>query len=845
MSLRIAAVLEVDASQGQAEVKATTGDIQALDSALGAAGKEGSRTEANLTRMATASRRSMGGLTAATAKARSGMRGFSGEGRMAAGSMGNLVAQFNDLGVMMAAGQNPLQLALQQGTQITQVIGPMGAAGAVRSLGAALLATVSPINLVTIGGIAAGAALFQWFTKAGDEAKSFDDRLEELTSATDSYRQMADRAGSSTAELRTEFRGMSGDIRPVLEEMTDAAARQAEQAAAAASEALQVELGIFDDGGGRSGLANFRQLGNLFDMSEWSRQARREMNTVIGALRGIEDATSLEDRISQAQRLRDAFKAAAESSGDINPVEQGALDQINQMLLALVELKAKQEELAATQSDQNSRAPGMGDIDERLRVMAEEHQRRVEAQAQAGELLSSLQHQAEVRREMLLSGEDSLAVARLQATEERRVFERKLDTLNVSDEVKDALRAAHNEWLQLSLIDAASGVSAAADQATRLADEITRALNAAAGLGASAELREQQAAINFEYRADPIARAGALAGAQFDARVELPPVADPKVFLEIERQREEFIASAVATAESQEALAAWRRENQSAGRSAGQSAKALRDLAQGYRDQIAILRETDPIEKEMLRNREALAGATQGQRDAIRDLIAEQQREARAADQAMGTHQFYRDQTFDVLKGLRQGGDAAVEAFGRVANAIEDAAWQAFLLNEGPLAKFLGGGTKGGVVGSLLGSIGLDLPENAEGGMFYSRGDGTADKGLSWLSSGEFIVNAKATAENRALLEAINAGAALPRFARGGMFGGGHATAPSYGGPLVEVHNHSNSQVHHEEAAGPGGTRRSRLVIADAVGDAMTTKGGSAQRVLAGRFGLREQGVLR
>ena len=48
---------------------------------------------------------------------------------LAAGSAANLTAQFNDISVMMAAGQNPMQLAIQQGTQITQVFGNRGRGG--------------------------------------------------------------------------------------------------------------------------------------------------------------------------------------------------------------------------------------------------------------------------------------------------------------------------------------------------------------------------------------------------------------------------------------------------------------------------------------------------------------------------------------------------------------------------------------------------------------------------------------------------------------------------------------------------------------------------------------------
>ena len=63
--------------------------------------------------------------------------------------------------------------------------------------------------------------------------------------------------------------------------------------------------------------------------------------------------------------------------------------------------------------------------------------------------------------------------------------------------------------------------------------------------------------------------------------------------------------------------------------------------------------------------------------------------------------------------------------------------------------------------------------------MIYGPGSGTSDDillqtslGPAWGSSGEFMVNAKATAKHRALLEMINSGVDLPRYARGGAIGG-------------------------------------------------------------------------
>ena len=80
---------------------------------------------------------------------------------------GNIAAQFHDIGVMAAAGQNPLQTALQQGTQLaavfTQMERPMiGIADAFMSL-------LNPITLFTLAAVAlvsAGLQLVDWAATA-------------------------------------------------------------------------------------------------------------------------------------------------------------------------------------------------------------------------------------------------------------------------------------------------------------------------------------------------------------------------------------------------------------------------------------------------------------------------------------------------------------------------------------------------------------------------------------------------------------------------------------------------------------------------------------------------------
>lgn len=81
---------------------------------------------------------------------------------------GNLAAQFNDIGVQLAGGQSPFLIALQQGTQINQVLASMqggGGVGALRALGGAFMSLLSPVSLATIAIIALGGAAVQYFAE--------------------------------------------------------------------------------------------------------------------------------------------------------------------------------------------------------------------------------------------------------------------------------------------------------------------------------------------------------------------------------------------------------------------------------------------------------------------------------------------------------------------------------------------------------------------------------------------------------------------------------------------------------------------------------------------------------
>ncbi|TBC81084.1 hypothetical protein ELH30_08520 [Rhizobium ruizarguesonis] len=88
------------------------------------------------------------------------------------GYTSNIAAQFQDIGVTAAMGMSPIQIALQQGTQLSSVFTELKRNGqsAIGVLASAFGSLLSPISLVTLGVTAAGVAAIQYFTTSRDAA---------------------------------------------------------------------------------------------------------------------------------------------------------------------------------------------------------------------------------------------------------------------------------------------------------------------------------------------------------------------------------------------------------------------------------------------------------------------------------------------------------------------------------------------------------------------------------------------------------------------------------------------------------------------------------------------------
>lgn len=176
--------------------------------------------------------------------------------------------------------------------------------------------------------------------------------------------------------------------------------------------------------------------------------------------------------------------------------------------------------------------------------------------------------------------------------------------------------------------------------------------------------------------------------------------------------------------------------------------------------------------------RRAGASATDEQKASIRGLVQEIEAETAAMDKLEQASDSAKGMAKNFLSGLlgdlRNGVDGATalaNAFGKLADQLIDMALDALINNL--FAGLMGGvgGAGGGLLGGIFGfSQGGAVQGFASGGHVRGTGTGRSDSIPAALSNGEFVVNAAATARNRALLEAINSGQ-LGKFADGGLVG--------------------------------------------------------------------------
>lgn len=241
----------------------------------------------------------------------------------------NLAFQFQDIGTMLASGQNPFILLAQQLPQITMHGGQLnGIMGALRQT---LSGLFSPLGLLTTGFVLAASAAISYFTDVEDESTNAELTLDEQRTL---IRQVADEWGGLVPALRAYAEELervekSGKLSQATSNAIASEFQQAKDEIPAIREELLAALGDFrseltgalGEDTGEELRAVFREY-NLAvkDLEKTLKEggdASQEMTRYSSALAALlaNDSVNATDQLTAAvTRLQNAYAGAASAA---------------------------------------------------------------------------------------------------------------------------------------------------------------------------------------------------------------------------------------------------------------------------------------------------------------------------------------------------------------------------------------------------------------------------------------------------------------------------------------------------------------------------------------------------
>ena len=384
------------ASQGINIVTQTNAAISKSAATMGAAASQTSRL-----------RRSLSSLSAGYELARRAGNKNANVMNVSAFNTANLAAQFNDIGVTLAAGQSPFLIALQQGTQVSQVLQLMSKdVGVVRALFAGLKSVISPISLITIGVIAAGAALGQWAIsafKASRETRDFEEIIEELSTAVGDYASLVDKTSQSNFQLAQTYGSLRDEARSFLEVQQELSRATVLTEIGAAVNALSQSFddlagidipGLFD--GRFGGDSNARLQARFgFEGAEEVREQFEEFRILYAQLQQVGESGNLDEAASDLDEFINNVVKGLGPLGDWT-------DEQRELVQGLTELQDNVIRAANAQEEYNrslERRPNLvhPDFDPANAVLEEVRQQQLSAEAEFADNL------AEIRQDVVNS----------------------------------------------------------------------------------------------------------------------------------------------------------------------------------------------------------------------------------------------------------------------------------------------------------------------------------------------------------------------------------------------------------------------------------------------------------
>lgn len=400
-----------------------------------------------------------------------------------------------------------------------------GGTSALTVLGQQLPQILGPLGtLGALLGVAAAVAfpLINALGLTSDKAVSFGDRLKALNDAIQDYRDYAGEAEMPTEKLAEKYGTATEAARTFLQALRDVSNATAVTESTATATDIASTFGSL--GGATSG-----QVSGLLNGGDV--EARRQLQSIASQFAATFDDTARQGLIEQQNALQKTIETA-ETLNDTVGVTAEKMEMSKEQAVGLLDIMARLGEAKTADDLTQAFADLTNYIQTAYPVMAE-------MPAAAKELL------------------DQVAQAGQKTAE-----------------------------LAGGATNAGSALSGAAAQASRIADELGRAVNNAIALSNQSVDDLEVARINYDFRDDPRAKAAALARQRFDASVGDTTGADPTVLAVIEKRRQAYVSEQVEIAKLTEQTQEWIKAQNAADKKSDAGAKKLATAVAGSDDQI-------------------------------------------------------------------------------------------------------------------------------------------------------------------------------------------------------------------------------------------------------------------
>ena len=484
--------------------------------------------------------------------------------------------QLQDFIVQLQGGTSFFTAFSQQGSQFASIFGPKGAViGAVIALGSAI-----------------GGTLVASIFNANGEVKDFSDQLKETTSVLDEYFSLLKQNDSAFYEA---FEGNADAMRSTSQAAKDLLAiskirafdsiKQLGQSLADAS----TEAGFFQkimfntDRVVTGDLLNI-ETGLRGNITVW-KDAGKEVQTFIDAVRNIGKADSIEGMYQSALKARDIFQQTVDITGEMTDEQKSFMEQISETILKL-------EMLGAVTTTQVAGTRNLKKEQKEINELLEVGRKATLAKNSEGrKTIIALENELKLAKTAAEFGKDSVEVVRLRA--EQEAISLNLTTDNQKKYVELAL-ASH---------EVAEGVAQAKVEAKGLEQALKAAASAMASLtgfgdGLDKKIAQAAAKVDALREGSNAANASMIAGLRMEAQQRRDTAASVAVGADQIRQINAEYDESISKIDELEGLKNTADAIEKANRAAAKSTKGLGKATNELVDEALRLNEAnDPLLK--------------------------------------------------------------------------------------------------------------------------------------------------------------------------------------------------------------------------------------------------------